>query len=195
MLIQRQKRLMAWAGIVMTSYLIIHMLVNLSFLSEANFTALYTWFNAGLIRWIVLLLIVVALTTHVLVAIKIRQVNAKARIIDYAQRDHFTIPKLWVTASILFLLAFIIIHSIQMLNMESDKIYQQVDHLFQSIWMVLFYLAGLFILTLHLQHSLANVLQTLGKTSKVYHGVVWLAVLTLTGGFALIPLYSYATLS
>jgi succinate dehydrogenase / fumarate reductase cytochrome b subunit len=57
--------------------------------------------------------------------------------------------------------------------------------------MVLFYLAGLFVLMMHLSHSLANVLQTLGKTSVTCHTLVWLAVLLLSGGFASIPLYIY----
>ena len=191
MVLQLHKRAMALAGVVMTVYLIFHMLSNLSFFSESAFTVYYDIYNAGPIRWIVLLIMVVAIGIHVKAAIKIRKVNAKARTIDYAQHDKFKIPALLVTLSIIFLLSFIVVHIIQALLFDTDMLYSEVIVLFQSAFMVLFYLAGLFVLTMHLSHSLANVLQTLGITSVIYHGLVWLGVLALTGGFALIPLYIY----
>jgi succinate dehydrogenase / fumarate reductase cytochrome b subunit len=60
--------------------------------------------------------------------------------------------------------------------------------------MVLFYMAGLFVLMMHLQHSLANVLQTLGKTSLTCNGLVLVGCLLLTAGFAVIPLYIYSVM-
>lgn len=191
MVLQSHKRVMALAGIVMTVYLVFHMLSNLSFFSESAFTHFYDFYNAGPTRWIVLLLIVVAIVIHVKAAIKIRKVNAKARTIDYAKHDKFKIPASLVTLSIIFLLSFIVIHIVQALLFDVRVLYSEVTVLFQSILMVLFYLAGLFVLTMHLSHSLANVLQTLGKTSIIYHSLVWVGVLALTGGFALIPLYIY----
>ncbi len=191
MVLQLHKRLMAVAGVVMTGYLIFHMLSNLSFFSEAAFTGFYDFYNAGPIRWFVLILMIVAIVIHVKAAIKIRKVNAQARTIDYAKHDKFKIPAPLVTISILFLLSFIVIHITQSLLFDTSVLYSDVTTLFQSPLMVLFYLAGLFVLTMHLSHSLANVLQTLGKTSVIYHSLVWLGVLALTGGFALIPLYIY----
>ncbi len=186
---------MALAGLVMTGYLIFHMLTNLTFLSETKFNNFYHWYNAGPIRWLVLLIMVVAILIHVKAAIRIRKVNAKARTIDYKKHDKFKIPALFVTASIVFLLTFIVVHIIQTLMFDTDILYSEIAQLFQSELMVLFYLAGLFVLMMHLQHSLANVLQTLGKTSVTCHSLVWMATLLLTGGFALIPLYSYFVLS
>ncbi|PHS31207.1 MAG: succinate dehydrogenase [Methylophaga sp.] len=191
MVLQLHKRLMALAGVVMTVYLVFHMLSNLSFFSESAFTNFYDFYNAGPIRWIVLLLMISAIAIHVKAAIKIRKVNAKARLIDYAKHDKFKIPAPLVTLSIIFLLSFIMVHIIQTLLFDVQVIYSEVTMLFQSTLMVLFYLAGLFVLTMHLSHSLANVLQTLGKTSIIYHSLVWVGVLALTGGFALIPLYIY----
>lgn len=194
-LLQLQKRSMALAGLVMTAYLIFHMLSNLSFLSEASFISFYHWYNSGLIRWLILLIMVVAIFIHVKAAIRIRKANAKARTIDYKKHDKFKIPALFVTASIIFLLTFIVVHIIQALMFDNDILYSEITQLFQSELMVLFYLAGLFVLMMHLQHSLANVLQTLGKTSVSCHSLVWIGSLLLTGGFALIPLYIYFVLS
>jgi succinate dehydrogenase / fumarate reductase cytochrome b subunit len=63
---------------------------------------------------------------------------------------------------------------------------------FSSGWMLLFYLAGLFILAMHLQHSLINVLQTLGISSKTYSLAIISAVVLLTLGFASVPLFIWA---
>lgn len=191
MVLQLHKRLMALAGVVMTGYLVFHMLANLSFFSESAFNSFYDFYNAGPIRWLVLIVMVAAIAIHVKAAIKIRKVNANARTVDYAKHDKFKIPALLVTLSVIFLLSFIVIHIIQSLLFDTSVLYSDVTALFQSPLMVLFYLAGLFVLTMHLSHSLANVLQTLGKTSVIYHGAVWAGVLALTGGFASIPLYIY----
>ena len=190
-LLQLQKRSMAIAGLIMLGYLIFHMLTNLSFFTEASFSAFYQWYNAGLARWLVIGLMVIAILIHVKAAFHIRAVNAKARTTDYAKHDKFKIPAAFVTASIIFLLAFIIIHIIQTLLFDSTNVYNELSQLFKSELMVLFYLAGLFVLTMHLQHSLANVLQTLGKTSVTCHSLAWAGTLLLTGGFALLPLYIY----
>jgi len=191
MVLQLQKRTMALAGIFMTVYLVFHMLSNLSFFSQHAFTQFYDFYNAGPLRWIVLLAMVIAIVVHVKTAIKIRRVNAQARTIGYAKHDKFKIPAPAVTLSIIFLLSFILIHIVQTLLFDTSQLYLELTELFQSPIMLLFYLAGLFVLTMHLQHSIANVLQTLGKTSVICHGLVWSGVLTLTGCFALIPLYIY----
>jgi len=191
MVLQLEKRTMALAGMIMTAYLIFHMLSNLSFFSQSVFSQFYDLYNAGPIRWLVLLAMIMAIAIHVKTAIKIRRVNAQARTIDYAKHDKFKIPAPLVTLSIIFLLSFILIHIVQTLLFDTTQLYSELTQLFQSPIMLLFYLAGLFVLTMHLQHSIANVLQTLGKTSVTHHCLVWGGVLTLTGGFALIPLYIY----
>ena len=194
-LIQLQKRSMALAGVVMTVYLIFHMLSNLSFFAQQSFTNFYNWYNGGIVSWLVLMLMTIAVLIHVTAAIRIRKVNAQARIIDYEKHDKFKIPTVFVTLSIIFLFAFIVIHVVQTVLFDNAELYNELIQLFQSEIMVLFYLAGLFVLLMHLQHSLANVLQTLGKTSVTHHGLVWLGVLTLIGGFAVIPLYIYFVMS
>ncbi len=186
MLLQLHKRKMAIAGTVMSGYLIFHMLTNLSFFNQAYFTDFYTWYNAGL-RWPVLVIMAIAIAIHVKAAIKIRKVNAKARTVQYEKHDKFHVPAPLVTMSIIFLLAFMVIHIIQTLLFDSNNVYMELQQLFQSTFMVLFYLAGLFVMMMHLTHSLANVLQTLGKTSKTCHTLVWAGVLLLVGGFAIIP--------
>ncbi len=191
MVLQAQKRMMALAGMVLTAYLVFHMMTNLSFFSEATFNAFYAGYNRGFIRWPLLILILFSIAIHIVVAVKIRRVNAKARGIDYAKYDKFKIPALFVTISVFFLLLFMVIHILQALTFDTRHLYGEWMGLFQSGYWVLFYVAGLFVLMMHLQHALANVLQTLGKTAVIYRGTVWIVTLALTGGFASIPLSVY----
>ena len=186
---------MALAGMLMTLYLVIHMLTNLSFFTESTFSQFYHWYNSGLVRWSVLLLIGGALFIHIKAAIRIRKVNAKARTIAYKKYDKFHVPATLVTMSIIFLFGFIAVHVLQTLSFDSSNVYHELVQQFQSLWMVLFYLAGLFVLMMHLQHSLANVLQTLGKTSVTCNSLVLASCLLLAAGFAAVPLYIYCVMS
>lgn len=193
-LLQLQKRTMALAGVVMTLYLVIHMLTNLSFFTESSFSHFYQWYNGGVVRWLVLTVIVVSLFIHIKAAIRIRKTNAKARTVAYTKHNKFHIPATLVTLSIVFLFSFIAVHVFQTLSFDSTAVYNELIQLFKSVWVVLFYLAGLFVLMMHLHHSLANVLQTLGKTSLTCNGLVLGGCLLLTAGFAVIPLYIYCVM-
>jgi len=193
MLLQRQKRILTIAGTVMLAYLVFHMLTNLSFFSSGSYEAFYQWYNGG-VRWVFFALFAGAVLIHALIAVRIRQVNAKARTVGYKKHDKLHIPAWMVSLSIVFLLAFIVIHIIQTLSFDTAYVMSETVNLFSSIWNVLFYLAGLFVLMMHLAHSAGNILQTLGKTSATCHGVVITCTLLLTGGFALVPLYIYFVL-
>lgn len=190
-IMQLQKQLMAIAGVLMFFYLIFHMVTNLTFFDELSFHDFYLWYNDGFARPTILILFIAILAVHVRTALKIRKINAKARTVDYYQHDKLKIPAKLVTISILFLLFFIVVHIIQTLWFDTFDVYQAMLDLFDSFWMLLFYLAGLFVLTMHLQHSLANVLQTLGKTSFTCPYIAWGITLVITGGFAIVPLYIY----
>lgn len=191
MLLQRQKRLLTIAGTVMLGYLVFHMLSNLSFFSQTAYEGFYQWYNQAIIRWSLLALFSLAIVVHAVIAFRIRKVNAAARTIGYAKHDKLHIPAWMVSLSILFLLAFIIIHIIQTLGFEANDVKTATLNLFSSVWNVLLYLAGLFVLTMHLAHSAGNILQTLGKTSVTCQTAVIVCTLLLTGGFATIPLYIY----
>ena len=185
---------MAIAGMLMTLYLIMHMLTNLSFFTKSSFNHFYQWYNGGFVRWLVLTIIVTSLFIHIKAAIRIRKTNAKARTIDYKKHNKFRIPATLVTLSIVFLFSFIAVHIVQTLLFDSADVYRELILLFQSPWAVLFYLAGIFVLMMHLLHSLGNVLQTLGKTSLRCNSLVLAFCLLLTAGFAVIPLYIYCVM-
>lgn len=188
-LLQLQKRSMALAGTVMTAYLVFHMLSNLSFFSDSAFNVFYDFYNQSWIRWPFLLLVTVSLFIHVKAAIVIRLKNSQARGQDYYKHDKFHVPAPLVSLSIALLFLFIIVHIGHSLLIDTSNVRAAVINWFSSIFWLLFYLAGLFILAMHLQHSLVNVQQTLGISSKMHTFLITGAVVLLTAGFAAVPIY------
>jgi succinate dehydrogenase / fumarate reductase cytochrome b subunit len=188
-LLQEKKRFMALAGVVMTVYLIFHMLTNLSFFSAPAFTAFLDGYNQPWIRWPILALVLASLALHVYTAVIIRIKNSQARKVGYKKHDKLHIPASLVSLSVAFLLFFILVHIAQTLTMDISQPVAVMTQWFSSVWLLLFYLAGLFVLAMHLQHSLVNVLQTLGKTSAMYQSAIISAVVVVMLGFASVPVY------
>lgn len=192
-LLQLQKRVMALAGTVMTTYLIFHMLTNLSFFSGSAFENFYDVYNLAWIRWPIFLLVLGSLIIHIKAAVNIRIKNNQARRIGYKKHDKLHIPAQLVSLSIALLLLFILVHIGQALLLDTSSIRMGVTEWFSSVWMFLFYLAGLGILAMHLQHSLINVMQTLGISSKTHKITIIGGVVLLTVGFASVPAYIWMT--
>lgn len=190
-LMQVKKRLMALAGLVLSLYLVLHMLSNLSFVNPASYEAFYAFYNQPLIRWPLWLLVSAALLLHVIVAVQIRIQNGRARHVPYRHRQHHWIPAWLVNIVITLILLFTIWHMAQMQAFGQGQVYAQTLALFSNGWQVLIYLTGLALLATHLLHSLTNVLQTLGVTSRQFAGVCIAGVVILMVGFALVPVLAY----
>lgn len=190
-LLQVKKRLMAMAGLVLTAYLIFHMLSNLSFFSPEQYQAFYDFYNQPLIRWPLWILVAASLVFHVIVAVQIRLHNSRARVHAYQHRQHHFIPAWLVSIVITLILLFIIWHMAQMWSFGGADIYGQTLTLFSSVLQLLIYLGGVLLIGLHLQHSLTNVLQTLGKTSKQFYWISTAIVVLLVLGFAIVPILAY----
>lgn len=193
-LLQLQKRSMALAGSVMTVYLIVHMLSNLSFFTDEAFNQFYAVYNQAWIRWPVLALVIVSLLIHVKAAISIRLKNRRARVESYYKHDKFHVPAPMVSLSIALLFTFIVVHIGQSLLIDTSNVMDAVINWFSSPFWLLFYLGGIFILAMHLLHSLVNVLQTLGISSKMHTTLIYSGVATLTVGFSAVPVYVWVML-
>ncbi len=190
-LLQVKKRFMAMAGLVLTAYLIFHMLSNLSFFSPEQYQTFYDFYNQPLIRWSLWIVVAASLLLHVIVAVQIRLHNSKARVHAYQHRQHHFIPAWLVTIVITLILLFIVWHMVQMWSFGGADMYGQTLTLFNSVSQLAIYLGGVLLLGLHLQHSLTNVLQTLGKTSKQFYWISTAIVVLLVVGFAIVPIVAY----
>lgn len=193
MLLQLRKRTMALAGTVMTVYLVFHMLANLSFFSGTAFEQVYAIYNLPLIRWPLLALVLIVLFIHVRAAVLIRIKNHQARQIDYRKHDKLHVPASLVSLSITLLLIFILVHIVQSVMLDTSQLRLAVQNWFASTPMLMFYLAGVGILAMHLLHSLINVLQTLGISHYMYKVPIISGVVLLTAGFISVPLYIWIT--
>jgi len=130
-LLQVKKRLMAIAGLVLTVYLIFHMLSNLTFFIPGQYQTFYDFYNQPLIRWPLWLAVTAALVFHVIVAVQIRLHNRKARVQAYQHRQHHSIPAWLVSIVITLILLFILWHMAQMWSFGGEEIYRQTLTLFQ----------------------------------------------------------------
>jgi len=183
------KKMMAVAGLIWFLYLIFHMVSVLSFHSgEEVFTGFYTWLNSSIFYPILLALLVLTISFHIVIAVSRQLSNNESIGERYKMAYPKAIPRLvaWLGASIM--LAFIVIHSVQMLSTQTVDLYQEIHAIFNQPLMWFIYGLGLLSLSTHLHHALTNVLQTLGISSSQCHGLAIFIVVVIMAGFASIPL-------
>jgi len=183
------KKMMAVAGLIWFVYLIFHMLSVLSFHSgEEVFTGFYTWLNSSIFYPILLALLLLTISFHIVIAVSRQLSNNESIGERYKKAYPKAIPRLvaWLGASIM--LAFIVIHSVQMLSTQTVDLYQEIHAIFNQPLMWFIYGLGLLSLSTHLHHALTNVLQTLGISSSQCHGLAIFIVVVIMAGFASIPL-------
>jgi len=183
------KKMMAIAGLIWFVYLIFHMLSVLSFHSgEAVFSGFYVWLNSSILYPILLALLVLTISFHIVIAVSRQLSNNESIGERYKKTYPKAIPRLVAWLGALIMLAFIVIHSVQMLSTETVDLYQEIHSIFNHPLMWFIYGLGLLSLSTHLHHALTNVLQTLGISSSQCHGLALFIVVVIMAGFASIPL-------
>ena len=183
------KKLMAIAGLIWLIYLIYHLLSVLTFHSgEVVFNAFYSWLNSSWIYPVLLTLLGSTIVFHIYVAVTRQLDNNKSVGISYKKTYPKAVPRVvaWSGAALIFL--FIVIHSVQMLSIDETNLYQQMVLIFSNPLMWVIYGLGMIAISAHLHHSLSNVLQTLGVSSRQHHNLAWLIIIVIMLGFASIPL-------
>ena len=183
------KKMMAVAGLIWFTYLIFHLFSVLTFhAGEEVFSAFYTWLNSSWIYPVLLVLLGSTIVFHVYVAVTRQLANNKSAGSRYKKAYPKAVPRAvaWSGAALVF--AFIVIHSVQMLNIETQDLYPQMVEILSNPIMWVVYGLGMLAIAAHLQHGLSNVLQTLGICSCQFHKVAWAIVIVIMVGFASIPL-------
>jgi len=183
------KKIMAVAGLIWFVYLIFHMFSVLSFHSgEEVFSGFYVWLNSSIFYPILLALLVLTISFHIIIAVSRQLSNNESIGESYKKTYPKAIPRLVAWLGALIMLAFIVIHSVQMLSTETVDLYQEIHSIFNHPLMWFIYGLGLLSLSTHLHHALTNVLQTLGISSSQCHGLALFIVVVIMAGFASIPL-------
>ena len=99
---------------------------------EAVFSGFYLWLNSSIFYTILLALLVLTISFHIVIAVSRQLTNNKSVGERYKKAYPKAIPRLvaWLGASIM--LAFIVIHSVQMLSTENRRLVSRNPFNFQS---------------------------------------------------------------
>jgi succinate dehydrogenase / fumarate reductase cytochrome b subunit len=203
-----KKTIMAVTGLVLVSFVILHMAGNLQVFLGPDKLNGYSAFlkSTGELLWLARLGLLAALIAHVTMAYQLTQIAKRARPVGYEMRT----PQVSTLASRsmrwggVLLLVFIVFHLLHFTTGTiypiasikgawfSDKdVYNNVISAFRVPWVVLFYVVVMFFLMLHLFHGAWSSVRTLGlskpaprplerRIATAIAVVVWL-------GFTIVP--------
>ena len=200
-----KKVVMAVTGIVLLSFVVVHMLGNLGvFAGAASFDAYGRWLREigspmlgeGGLLWVLRAGLLVSLVLHVTAAVQLTKRARAARPSKHAHRAPVRggIAARTMRWGGLALAVFVVLHLLDLtfgvLNPHgvSGEIHRNVVASLERPAVALGYAAALLALGLHVRHGIWSALQTLGFTTGRVHRRVALAVaVTLTLGFLAVP--------
>lgn len=184
------KKMMAIAGLIWFAYIIFHLFSVLTFYGGENFyNSFYIWLRSSWIYVVLLILLIVTILFHIYVAVT-RQINNNKSVgIKYKKKYPKVIPRwvAWSGATLIFL--FIVIHSVQMLSVEAQDLYATTISVLSNPIMLVLYGLGMLAIGAHLQHGLANVLNTLGVCSKKYTKISFAISIVIIASYLSIILF------
>jgi len=202
-----KKAIMAVTGLIWAAYLLTHMLANLLVFQGPDKINAYSAFlhGAGGALWGARLVLIAALVLHVVAAIQLAARRHQARPVGYAGGYEPQVSSIaartirWGGALILLFLVYHILHftvgTVHPGFVEGNP-YHNVATGFQNIFVVLFYLAVMAFVGLHLYHGLWSSGRSLGMSPPsprpLRHSVALVLALLIWLGFSLIPIAVYA---
>ena len=202
-----KKAVMAVTGLIWAAYLITHMLANLLVFQGPDKINAYSAFlhGTGGALWAARLVLIAALVLHVVAAVQLAARRHQARPVGYAGGYEPQVSSLaartirWGGALILLFLVYHVLHftvgTVHPGFVEGNP-YHNVATGFQNIFVVLFYLAVMAFLGLHLYHGLWSSGRSLGMSPPsprpLRHSVALVLALLIWLGFSLIPIAVYA---
>jgi len=178
-----KKYVVAGTGLVLIVYVLGHLVGNLQIFIGPDRINAYAKFlhDLGPILWVVRILLIAAFVIHIVATIQLAQENRLANPRKYAvsgyQRSTMASRTMLVSGLIVF--CFVIYHLLQFTFRVTDPKFRHVHdalgrhdvhHMliigFKNPLISFFYIVGLFLLTIHLSHGFASVVQTLGINNR-----------------------------
>lgn len=204
-----KKYVVALTALLLILYVLGHLLGNLQIYMGPDRINTYAKFlhDLGPILWAVRVFLLAAFVTHIVATIQLAHENRLAKPQKYAiagyQRS--TMASRTMIVSGLIVLCFVIYHLLQFTIQVTDPQFREVhDSLgrhdvyrmlilgFKHPLVSLFYVVGLFLLTTHLSHGFASVVQTLGINNRKITNIVSIGGQSLAwvvfAGYVSIPL-------
>jgi succinate dehydrogenase cytochrome b subunit len=203
-----KKVVMAVTGVILFGFVIGHMLGNLQVFIGAhqmNEYAAMLKANATLL-WGVRLLLLVAVTWHIVAAIQLTRMSQRSRpegyhYKDVIQADYAARTMRWSGPIIAVFVIYHLLHfTTGSLHPQFDvhDVYRNVISGFRVWPVALFYIIAMLALAFHLWHGVWSMFQTLGlinpKSAKIIRRVAAIATLVIAIGFISIPMAVLARL-
>jgi succinate dehydrogenase / fumarate reductase cytochrome b subunit len=178
-----KKYVVAVTALLLILYVLGHLAGNLQIYMGPDRINAYAKFlhDLGPILWVVRVILIAAFVTHIVATIELAQENRLAKPQKYAVAGYqrSTLASRTMLISGLIVLCFVIYHLLQFTLQVTDPEFREVhDSLgrhdvyrmlilgFKHPLVSLFYVVGLFLLTTHLSHGFASVVQTLGINNR-----------------------------
>jgi succinate dehydrogenase / fumarate reductase cytochrome b subunit len=179
-----RKMVVAVTGVILILFVIGHLLGNLQIYLGPEWINAYSQHlrDLGPLLWLVRAILLVTVLLHIYFTILLAIENRRARPDAYKGKEH--VKATWASrhmvVSGLVVLAFIIFHLLHFTGhnfnaqfplLKADPlnrydVYSMMVYGFQNVYVSIFYIVGLFLLTLHLSHGSSSFFQSLGLNNK-----------------------------
>lgn len=203
-----KKILTAVTGLIAFAYVVGHMLGNLQiFIGQDQLnTYAEALHSLGALLWVIRAFLLASFVIHIWLGIQLKLENWSARPIAYKnettqQASLASRTMIWTG---LIVLAFVIYHLLHFTVRSTDArfaeltdslgrmdVYSMVILGFSNVWISIFYLIAVGLLSYHLSHGVASVFQSLGlnnpRWQKRLDVIAWIAAVVLFLGYASVP--------
>ena len=176
--------IVAVTGVILILFVIGHLLGNLQIYLGPEWINAYSQHlrDLGPILWLIRAVLLVTVILHIYFTILLAIENRRAR--PEAYRDRNYVKASWASrhmvVSGLVVLAFIIFHLLHFTARKFNPqfpllkfdllnrydVYSMMVYGFQNVYVSIFYVVGLFLLTLHLTHGSSSFFQSLGLNNE-----------------------------
>jgi succinate dehydrogenase / fumarate reductase, cytochrome b subunit len=179
-----RKMIVAITGIILILFVIGHLLGNLQIFLGPDWINGYSQHlrDLGPLLWLIRIVLLATVLMHIYFTILLAIENRRARPEPYIDRDY--VKASWASrhmvVSGVVVLAFVIFHLLHFTARKFNPqfpllkldplnrydVYSMMVYGFQNVYVTVFYVVGLFLLTLHLTHGSSSFFQSLGLNDK-----------------------------
>jgi succinate dehydrogenase / fumarate reductase, cytochrome b subunit len=179
-----RKIIVAATGVILILFVIGHLLGNLQIYLGADWINAYSQHlrDLGPLLWMIRAFLLITVILHIYFTILLAVENRRAR--PEAYRDRNYVKASWASrhmvVSGLVVLAFVIFHLLHFTARKFNPqfpllkldplnrydVYSMMVYGFQNVYVSIFYIVGLFLLTLHLTHGSSSFFQSLGLNNE-----------------------------
>lgn len=179
-----RKFIVAITGVIMIVFIVGHLLGNLQIFLGPEWVNGYAEHlrELGPLLWLVRVILFLTVVLHIYFTVQLAIENKRARPKKYARKETVkaSLASRHMVVSGLVVFAFIVFHLLHFTGRQFNPqfpllkndplnhydVYSMMVYGFQNVYVSVFYIVGLFLLTLHLTHGASSFLQSLGLNDQ-----------------------------